>query len=91
MPRYYYQSPTKNWTKELVLFYDASEDACAATAYMRAVSTVGEIVCHLVMPNTHATEDLSVPRGELMGSQLAKRPAKFVRRNEGHLWGGPHC
>ena len=43
------------------------------------------------MPNTHATEDLSVPRGELMGSQLAKRPAKFVRRNEGHLWGGPHC
>ena len=35
VPRYYYKSPTKNWTKELGLFCDASEDDCDAAAYSR--------------------------------------------------------
>ena len=47
---------------------------------MRAVSTVGEIVCNPVMAKTRLMplKTLSVPRGELMGCQLATRLAKTV-------------
>ena len=80
VPRYYYQNLSKNWIKELVLSCDASEDACAAVAYMRAVSTDGGIVCHLVMAKTRLMllKTLSVPQGQLMGCQLATRLAKTV-------------
>ena len=80
VPRYYYQNLSKNWIKELVLSCDASEDACAAVAYMRAVSTDGGIVCHLVMAKTRLMllKTLSVPQGQLMGCQQATRLAKTV-------------
>jgi hypothetical protein len=67
-------------TRELVVFCDASEDACAAVAYMRAVLVDGEVICHLVMAKTRLMplKMISIPRGELMGCQLAVRLAKTI-------------
>ena len=67
-------------TRELVVFCDASEDAYAAVAYMCAVLMDGEIVCHLIMAKTRLMpfKTISIPRGELMGCQLAVRLAKTI-------------
>lgn len=42
VPRYIYRQPGKIWERQLVLFCDASDVACAAAAYMRATSIDGE-------------------------------------------------
>ena len=78
--RYIYRHPRKIWEKKLVLFCDASEVACAAAAYIRATLTDGEVVCHLLMAKTRLMplKTISIPRGELMGCQLAVRLAKTV-------------
>jgi hypothetical protein len=52
VPRYIYSMSSETLTRELVVFCDASEDACAAVAYMRAVLVDGEVICHLVMTKT---------------------------------------
>ena len=77
VPRYIYRQPGKIW-KQLVLFCDASEVACAAAAYMCAASTDGETVCHLLMAKTRPMplKTISIPRGELVGCQLAVRLAR---------------
>ncbi|CAB4017035.1 Hypothetical predicted protein [Paramuricea clavata] len=71
--RYIYSLSSETLTRELVVFCDASEDACAAVAYTRAVLVDGEVICHLVMAKTHlmSLKTISIPRGELMGCQLA--------------------
>ena len=63
-----------------MVFCDPSKDACAAVAYMRAVLVDGEVVCHLVMAKTRLMplRTISIPRGELMGCQLAVRLAKTI-------------
>ena len=78
VPRYYYPGVADSWNKELIVFCDASEDACAAVAYARAVSRDAVAVCHLVMAKTRLMplKTLSIPRGELMACQLATRLAK---------------
>lgn len=45
-----YSLPGQTWITELIVFSDASEDTCAAAAYLRA--TDGETVCHLLMAKT---------------------------------------
>lgn len=79
VPRYIYSPHSKTWTDELVLFCDASEDACAAAANMRATSR-GETLCHLLMAKTRfmPLKTISIPWGELMGCQLAVRLAKTI-------------
>ena len=52
VPRYIYSLSSETLTRELVVFCDASEDACAAVAYMRAVLVDGEVICHLDMAKT---------------------------------------
>lgn len=42
--------PGQTWIRQLIVFSDASEDTCAAAAYLRA--TDGETVCHLLMAKT---------------------------------------
>ena len=47
---------------------------------MRAVLVDGEVICHLVMAKTRLMplKTISIPRGELMGCQLAVRLAKTI-------------
>ncbi len=80
VPRYIYSLSSETLTRELVVFCDASEDACTAVAYMRAVLVNGEVICHLVMAKTRLMplKMISIPRGELMGCQLAVRLAKTI-------------
>ena len=80
VPRYIYSLSSKTLTRELVVFCDASEDAYAAVAYMRAVLMDGEVICHLIMAKTRLKplKTISIPRGELMGCQLAVRVAKTI-------------
>ncbi|CAB4024185.1 Hypothetical predicted protein [Paramuricea clavata] len=80
VPRYIYSLSSKTLTRELVVFCDASEDACAAVAYMRAVLVDCEVIYHLVMAKTRLMplKTISIPRGELMGCQLAVRLAKTI-------------
>ena len=80
VPHYIYRQPGKIWEKKLILFCDASEVACATAAYMRATSTDGETVCHLLMAKTclMPLKTISIPRGELMGCQLAVRLAETI-------------
>ncbi|CAB4013343.1 Hypothetical predicted protein [Paramuricea clavata] len=68
VPRYSYSLSSETLTRELVVFCDASEDACAAVAYMRAVLVDGEVICHLVMAKTRLVplKTISIPRGGLM-------------------------
>ena len=65
VPRYIYSLSSETLTRELVVFCDASEDACAAVAYMRAVLVDGEVICHLVMAKTRLMplKMISIPRG----------------------------
>ncbi|XP_032228574.2 uncharacterized protein LOC116612041 [Nematostella vectensis] len=78
VPRYIYRQPSRLRKKQLVVFCDASEEACAAAAYVRATSTVGEVTCYLVIAKTRLMplKPISIPRGELMACQLAVRLAK---------------
>ena len=82
VPRFIYRKPSENWRKLLVVFCDASEDACAAAVYMRTKSTSGDIVCHLVIAKTRLMplKAISIPRGELMACQLAARLTKTTCR-----------
>lgn len=45
-----YSLPGQTWIRQLIVFSDASEDTCAAAAYLRAID--GETVCHLLMAKT---------------------------------------
>jgi hypothetical protein len=80
VPRYIYSLSSETLTRELVVFCDASEVACAAVAYMHAVLVDGDVICHLVMAKTHLMplKTISIPRGELIGCQLAVRLAKTI-------------
>ena len=80
LPRFIYREPSKIWSKFLVVFCDASEVAYAAAAFIRATSTEGDYVCHLVMSKTRLMplKTVSIPRGELMACQLAVRLARSV-------------
>ena len=80
VPRYIYSLSSKTLTRELVVFCDASEDAYAAFAHMRAVLMDGEVICHLIMAKTRLMplKTFSIPRDELMGCQLAIRVAKTI-------------
>ena len=50
VPPYIYSLPGQTWIRQFIVFCDASEDTCAAAAYLRA--TDGETVCHLLMAKT---------------------------------------
>ena len=80
VPRYIYREPSKVWSKFLIVFRDVSEVAYAAAAFIRAKSTDGDYVCHLIMSKTRLMplKAVSIPRGELMACQLAVRLAKSV-------------
>ena len=80
VPRYIYSLFSKTLTRELVVFCDASEDAYAAVAFMRAALMDGEVICHLIMAKTRlmSLKTISIPRGELMGCQLAVSVAKTI-------------
>ena len=71
VPWHYYPGVADSWNKELIVFCDASEDACAAVAYTRVVSRDAEADCHLVMARTclMPRKTLSISGGELMASQ----------------------
>ena len=75
VPRYVYSFPGQTWFRQLVIFCDASEDACAAAVYMRATSTKSETVCHLLRANMRLMllKTIYIPRRELIGCQLAVR------------------
>ena len=53
VPRYIYRQSSDMCEKLLIVFCDASEEACAAAAYTRTTSTDGDVVCHLVIAKTH--------------------------------------
>ena len=59
-----------------------SEEACAAAAYTRTISTDGDVVCHLVIAKTclMPLKPISIPRGEFMACQLAVRLATTTCR-----------
>ena len=52
VPRYIYRQSSDMCEKLLIVFCDASEEACAAAAYTRTTSTDGDVVCHLVIAKT---------------------------------------
>lgn len=52
VPRYMYKLPCETLTKELVVFRDASEEACAAAIYIRAAMAGGVVVSHLLIAKT---------------------------------------
>ncbi|CAB4018850.1 Hypothetical predicted protein [Paramuricea clavata] len=82
-------APNKNWDEQLppeeIVFCDASEITYAAAAFIRARSTDGDYVCHLIMSKTRLMplKAVSIPCGELMACQLSVRLAKSVRKQLG--------
>ena len=79
---YIYRQSGDMCEKLLIVFCDASEEACAAVAYTRTTSTDGDVVCNLVIAKTRLMplKPISIPRGELMASQLAVRLATTTCR-----------
>ncbi|XP_028411629.1 uncharacterized protein LOC114534388 [Dendronephthya gigantea] len=65
---------------ELHTFCDASEEAFAASVYLRSVSEDNHVVCSLVMAKTKVApkKALSVARLELQAAVLGARLAKYV-------------
>ena len=58
VPRYINSLPGQTWFRQLVVFCDASEDACAAATLMRATSTERETVSSAYgYDATYALED----------------------------------
>ena len=82
VPRYIYRQSSDMCEKLLIVFCDASEEACAAVAYTRTTSTDGDVVCNLVIAKTRLMplKPISIPRGELMACQLAVRLATTTCR-----------
>ena len=80
VPWYIYSLSSNTLSRELVVFCDASKDAYAAVAYMRVVLMDGEVICHFIMAKTRLMplKTISIPRGELMGCQLAVCVAKTI-------------
>lgn len=68
-----YSLPGQTWIRQLIVFSDASEDTCAAAAYLRA--TDGETVCHL-QDAIYALEDNFHTLRRVNGLSVSCAPCK---------------
>lgn len=68
------------WQSELHCFCDASEDAYAATVYVKSISTNGDIIIRLVQSKTKVAplKKLTIPRLELCGAHLGSKLAETI-------------